>query len=85
MGMPNTDDRDLGRRVDDDIRSIGTDEIKNGAMYHEKEEEDEGDPQEGELRSGQHRDEVKRKSDSGLSLCSFLFVSISTCSMKSAL
>ena len=32
MGMPNTDDRDLGRRVDDDKRSTGTDEIKNGAI-----------------------------------------------------
>ena len=44
MGMPNTDNRDLGRRVDDDIRSTGTDEIKNGAMDHEKGGEDEGDP-----------------------------------------
>ena len=85
MGMPNTDDRDLGRRVDDDIRSTGTDEIKNGAMDHEKGGEDEGDPQEGELRSGQRRDEVRRKSDSGRSLRSFFFVSISTCSMESAL
>ena len=32
MGTPNTDDRDLGRRVDDDKRSTGTDEIENGAM-----------------------------------------------------
>ena len=85
MGMPNTDDRDLGRRVDDDIQSTGTDEIKNGAMDHEKGGEDEGDPQEGELRSGQRRDEVRRKSDSGRSLRSFLFVSVSTCSMESAL
>ena len=85
MGMPNTDDRDLGRRVDDDIRSTGTDEIKNGAMDHEKGGEDEGDPQEGELRSGQRRDEVRRKSDSGRFLRSFLFVYISTCSMESAL
>ena len=66
MGMPNTDDRDLGRRVDDYIRSTGTDEIKNGAMDHEKGGEDEGDPQEGELRSGQRRDEVRRKSDSAV-------------------
>ena len=85
MGMPNTDDRDLGRRVDDDKRSTGTDEIENGAMDHEKGGEDEGDPQEGELRSGQRRDEVRRKSDSGNSLRFFLFVSISTCSMESAL
>ena len=68
MGMPNTDDRDLGRRVDDDIRSTGTDEIKNGAMDHDKGGEDEGGPQEGELCSGQRRDEVRRKSDSGRSL-----------------
>ena len=85
MGMPNTDDRDLGPRVDDDKRSTGTDEIENGAMDHEKGGEDEGDPQEGELRSGQRRDEVRRKSDSGHSLRFFLFVSISTCSMESAL
>ena len=85
MGMPNTDDRDLGRRVDDDIRSTGTDEIKNGAMDREKRGDDEGDPQEGELRNGQRRDEVRRKSDSDRSLRSFLFVSISTCSMESAL
>ena len=85
MGMPNTDDRDLGRRVVDDKPSTGTDEIKNGAMNHEKGGEDEDDPQEGELRSGQRRDEVRRKSDSGHSLRFFLFVSISTCSMESAL
>ena len=85
MGMPNNDDRDLGRRVDDDIRSTGRDEIKNGAMDHEKGGDDEGDPQEGELRSGQRRDEVRQKSDSGRSLRSFLFVSISTYSMESAL
>ena len=65
MGMPNTDDRDLGRKVDDNKRSTGTDEIKNGAMDSEKGGEDEGDPQEGELRSGQRRDEVRRKSDFG--------------------
>ena len=74
MGMPNTDDRDLGRRVDDDIRGTGTDEIKNGAMDHEKGGEDEGDPQEGELRSGQRRNEVRRKSDSGRSLRSSLCI-----------
>ena len=85
IGMPNTDDWDLGRRVDDDKRSTGTDEIENGGMDHEKGGEDEGDPQEGELRSGQRRDEVRRKSDSGDSLRFFLFVYISTCSMESAL
>ena len=85
MGMPNTGDRDLGRRVVDDIRSTGTDEIKNRAMDREKGGEDEGDPQEGELRSEQRRDEVRRKSDSGRSLRCFFFVSISTCSMEPAL
>ena len=85
MEMPNTDDGDLGRRVDDDIRSTGTDEIKNGEMDHQIGREDEGDPQEGELRSGQRRDEVRRKSDSGSSLRSFLFVSISPCFMEPAL
>ena len=84
MGMPKTDDRDLGRRVDHDKRSTGTDEIENGAMDHEKGGEDEGDPQEGELRSEQRRDEVRRKSDSGHSLRFFLFVYISTCSMEPA-
>ena len=84
MGMPNTDDRDLGRRVDDDKRSTGTVEIENGATDHEKGGEDEGDPQEGELCSEQRRDEVRRKSDSGHSLRFFLFVYISTCSMESA-
>ena len=81
IGMLNTEDRDLGRRVDDDIRSTGTDEIKNGAMDHEKGGEDEGDPQEGELRSGQRRDEVRRKPDFGRSFRSFLSVSNLTCSM----
>ena len=85
VGMPNADDRDPGRRIDDDKRSTGTDEIENGAMDHEKGGEDEGDPQEGELRSGQSRDEVRRKSDSGHSLRFFLFVSISTCFMESAM
>ena len=77
MGMSNTDDRDLGRRVDDDKRSTGTDEIENGAMDHEKGGEDEGDPQEGELCSGQRRDEVRRKSEpfsSFLSLCIYFDV-----------
>ena len=60
MGMPNTDDRNLGRRVDDDKRSTGTDEIENAATDHEKGGEGGGDPQEGELRSGQRRDEVRR-------------------------
>ena len=36
MGMPNIDDRGLGRRADDDKRSTGTNEIKNGGMGHEK-------------------------------------------------
>ena len=85
MRMSNTDNRDLGRRVDDDKRSTGTDEIENGAMDHEKGGQDEGDPQKGELCSGQRRDEVRRKSDSGHSLRSFLYISISTCSMESAL
>ena len=74
MGMPNTDDRDLGLRVDDHIRGTGMDEIKNGAMDHEIGGEDEGDPQEGELRSGQRRDEVRGKSDSGRSLRSSLCI-----------
>ena len=78
MGTLNIDDGDLGRRVDDGKRSTDTDEIKNGAMDHEKVGEDEGDPQEGELRSGQRRDEVRRTSDSDHSLRSFLFVSSST-------
>ena len=72
LRMPNTDCRDLSRRVDDGKRSTSTDEIKNRAMDHEKGEGDEGDPQEGELRSGQRRDEVRRKSDSGHSLRFFL-------------
>ena len=41
MGMSNTDNRDLGRRVDDGKRSTGTDEVENGAMDHEKGGEDE--------------------------------------------
>ena len=45
MGMSNTDDRGLSRRVDDDKRSPGTDEIENGAMDHKKGGEAEGDPQ----------------------------------------
>ena len=44
MEMPNIDERDLGRRVDDGKPSTGTDEIKNGAMDHEKGGDDEGDP-----------------------------------------
>ena len=66
MGMPNTDDRGIGRKADDGKRSTGTDEIKNGAMDHEKGRDDEGGPQEGELRSGQRRDEVRQKLGSGL-------------------
>ena len=68
----NTDNRDLGRRVDDDERSTTTDEIENGTMNHEKGGEDEGDPQKDELCSRQRRDEVRRKSNSGHSLRSFL-------------
>ena len=85
MGMPNIDDRDLGLRVDYGKRSTGTDEIQNGVMDHVKGGDDEGDPQEGELRSGQRRDEVRRKFDSGHSLRFFLVVSSSTCFMESAL
>ena len=84
MRMPNIDDRDLGHRVDDGKRSTGTDEIKNGAMDHEKGGGDVGDPQEGELRSGQRRDGIRRKSDSGHSLRFFLDLSNLTCSMESA-
>ena len=65
MGISNIDDRDLGHRVDAGKRSSGTDGIKNGAMDQEKGGGDEGDPQEGELHSGQRRDEVRRKSNSG--------------------
>ena len=86
LGMPNIDDRKLNRRVDDDKRSTGTDELKNGAMDHEKKRGgDEGDPQEGELHSGQHRDEVRRKSNSGHSLRFFLALSNSIGSIESAL
>ena len=42
MGMPNIDDKDLGRRVDHGKRSTGTDKINNGAMNHEKGGEDDG-------------------------------------------
>ena len=68
MGMPNIDDRDLGRSVDNGKWSIGTEEINNGTMDHEKGGDGDGDPQEGVLCSGQHRDEVTRKSDSCPSL-----------------
>ena len=86
MEMPNIDDRHLvDRIVDSDKRSTGTDEIKNGAMNHEKGVDDEGDPQEGKLRSWQRRDEVRRKSDSGHYLRFFLALSYSNCSMGSAL
>ena len=78
------DNSDPGRRVDDGKRSTGVDEIKNGATDHEKRAGDEGDPQEGELCSGQRRDDVRRKSDSGHSRF-FLALSNSTCSMESAL
>ena len=67
MRVPNIDDIYMGRRVGDGTRSTGTDEIKNGAMDHDKGGDDKGDPQEDELRSGQHRDEVSRKFDSGYS------------------
>ena len=85
MGMPNIDDRNLGRRVDEGKRITGTIEIQNGAMDHEKGGGDEGYPQEGKLCSGQGLDEVRRKFDSGHSLCFFLVVSSSTCFMESAL
>ena len=85
MGMPNIDDKDLGRSVDGGKRSTGTDETKNEATNHEQGGEGEEHPQEGELRGGQRRDEVRRKSDSGHSLRFFLFASSSTCSMESAL
>ena len=68
MGMPNIDGRDMGRRVDDGKQSTDPYEIKNEAMDHEKGADDEGDQQEGKLRSGQRRDEVRLKSDSGHSL-----------------
>ena len=61
MGTPNIDDGDLSRRVDDGKRSTGTDEIKNGAMDHEKGGGGEGDPQESELPSGQRRDELDKR------------------------
>ena len=60
MGMPNIDSKNLGRRVDDGKQSTGTDEIKNGAMGHEKGGGDEEDPQEGERRIGRRRNEVRR-------------------------
>ena len=85
MGMPNIDDRDLGLRIDDGKRGTGTEEIKNRAMNHEKGRDDEGDPQEGELCSGQRRNRVRRQSGSGHSLRLFLTLSSSTCSMESAL
>ena len=85
MAMPNIDDRDLGRRVDDGKRGTGTDEVQNRAMNHVKGGDDEGDPQEGELRSGQRRDEVSRKFDSGHPLRFFLIVSSRTCFMESVL
>ena len=52
-------------------------------MDHEKGGGDE-DQQEGELHSGQRRDEVRRKSDSGYSFLFFLDLSNLTCSMESA-
>ena len=82
MGIPNIDDRDLGRRVDEGKRSTGTNEINNGAIDHEKGGGDEGDPQEGKPRSGQRRDEVRQKFDSGCSLISFLALSSSIFSME---
>ena len=84
MKMPNIDDRDLHHRVDDGRRSTGTDRIKDVAMDHEKGGDDEEDSQEGELRSGQSPDEVRRKSDSGHCLRFFLDLSNSPCSMESA-
>ena len=86
MGMPNIDDRVLRRRIDDGKRSTRTDEIKNGAMDHEKGRYDkQRDPQEGKLRSGQRRGEVRRKSDSDHSLRFFLAPSKSTCFIESVL
>ena len=85
MGIPNIDDRDMGRRVDGGRRSTGTKEKIYGAIDHEKGGDDEGDPQESELCSGQRRDEVRRKFNFGHSLCFFLVVSSSTCSMESPL
>ena len=61
METPNIDDGDLGRRVDDVKRSTDTDEIKNGAMDHETGGGDKGDPQKGELRSGQRQDELDKR------------------------
>ena len=37
MGMPNIDERDLGRGVDGGERSTGTDETRSGARGHEGE------------------------------------------------
>ena len=82
MGMPNIDDRDLRRRVDNGKWSIGTDGIKNGAIDHEKEGGDKRDRQEGNLRSGQHRDEVRQKSVSGHYFRFFHVLSNSICSME---
>ena len=76
MGTPNIDDGDLGRRVNDVERSTGTDEIKNGAMDHEKVGGGEGEAQKGEIRSGQRRDGLDKRP--GHSLHSVLFVSSST-------
>ena len=73
MGMPNIDDRDPDRRVDDGKRNT---ETEGG---------NEEDAQEGELGSGQRRDDVRRKFDSGHSLCFSLALSSSTCSMESTL
>ena len=85
MGMPNINDRDLGHRVDNIKRSSGTDEIKNGAMNHGKEQDYEGDSQEGELHSGQRRDKVRQTSYFGHFLHLFLALSSSTCSRESSL
>ena len=84
MRMPNIDDRDLDHRVGDGKRSTGTDGIKNGEMDHGKGGDDEGDSQEGELRSRQSPDEVRLKPDSGHYLRFFLDLSNSPCSMESA-
>ena len=79
--MSNINEKDLCCRVNDGKRSTSTDEIRNGARHHEGGEDDEGDQQECEPRSGQRRDQVRRKFNSGYSLSFFLVVSSSTCSM----
>ena len=85
MRMPNIDNRDLDRRVDDGKRSIGTDESRMEQWTTRRGGDDEEDPQKGELCSGQRQNKVIRTSDSGHVLDFFLTLSSSTCSMESAL